>query len=393
MSVTFPDRPPVRRPVLPVLPPGPPRITLPVEPPIEGTPDPEEPPVDPPPDDPRPPKPDPVEGYDFFWDGTKWVMYQVGESADERRRREEREAEQARGRQSAREYMLETFRLFGFNQDDLTQLGALLDQWIMNEGLADIHLANGDEIILNRFRQTDIYNRRFGGMAELRSRGQAISEAEYIQLEKSYRNVMSNYGLPATYYDSPEDYARLIGAGLSVNEVEERVVAARQTLNPLVAQELQEYYGVGQGDAMAFLLGLTDEKGIRLASARNQQQIREMGRTSQIGAAAERSGFTMDRAYAERLAGTSVGQTLDPFQMGTLAQLEGTFGQARRVADRETTLAGIDSEAFDQRDAVAAAFGDQQKTLASERRAKRERARFSGSSGASSASLGVQRNL
>lgn len=393
MSVTFPDRPPNRPPGEPVRPPGPPVYTRPVEPPIERdpTPPPEEDPTPPPEDGNRPPKPDPIEGYDFFWDGTKWVMYKTGETAEERRNREEREAEQVRGRQTAREYMLETFRLFGFNQDDLTQLGALLDQWIMNEGLAD--LANGDEIILNRFRQTDIYNRRFGGMAELRSRGQAISEAEYIQLEKSYRNVMSNYGLPATYYDSPEDYARLIGAGLSVNEVEERVVAARQTLNPLVAQELQEYYGVGQGDAMAFLLGLTDEKGIRLASARNQQQIREVGRTSQIGAAAERSGFTMDRAYAERLAGTSVGQTLDPFQMGTLAQLEGTFSQARRVADRETTLAGIDSEAFDQRDALASAFGDRQAALASERRAKRERARFSGSSGAAASSLGVERNL
>jgi hypothetical protein len=101
----------------------------------------------------------------------------------------------------------------------------------------------------------------------------------------------------------------------------------------------------------------------------------------------------MDRAYAERLGGTSVGQTIDPFQMGTLAQLEGTFDQARRVADRETTLAGIDNEAFDQRDALAAAFGDRQKQLASERRGKRERARFSGSSGASAGSLAVERNL
>jgi hypothetical protein len=164
-------------------------------------------------------------------------------------------------------------------------------------------------------------------------------------------------------------------------------------LNPLVAQELQQYYGVSQGTAMAYLLGLTNEKGVALESARTQEQIRTEGRAAQIGAAAERAGFNMDRAYAERLGGTSVGATIDPFQLGTLAQLEGTFGQARRVADRETTLAAIDTEAYDQRDALAAAFGDEQARLASERRARRERSRFSGSSGVAGSSLGVERNF
>jgi hypothetical protein len=144
---------------------------------------------------------------------------------------------------------------------------------------------------------------------------------------------------------------------------------------------------------MAYLLGLTDEKGVALESARTQQQIRQEGRAAQIGAAAERAGFNMDKTFAERLGGTSVGQTIDPFQLGTLATLEGTFDQARRVADRETTLAAIDTEAYDQRDALSAAFGDEQKKLASERRARRERARFSGSSGVAGASLGVERNL
>ena len=170
-------------------------------------------------------------------------------------------------------------------------------------------------------------------------------------------------------------------------------MAAKQSLNPLVAQELEQYYGVSQGTQMAYLLGLTDEKGVAVESARTQEAIRTGARAAQIGAAAERAGFSMDKTYAERLGGTSVGQTVDPFQMGTLATLEGTFDQARRVANRETTLAGIDSETYDQRDALAAAFGDEQAKLASERRARRERARFSGSSGVAGASLGVERNI
>jgi hypothetical protein len=283
---------------------------------------------------------------------------------------------------------------FGFTQQEINQLFSSIDSWLA-DGWADGY--DGGDRLLMKFRTSDetkaIYAKRFGGMAELAARGQAISEAEYIDLERSYRNIMSNYGLPATYYDRFDDYARLIGAGLSPNEVEQRVVAAKQSMNPLVAAELREYYNVTEGDLTAYMLGLTDEAGLGLAAARNQEEIRQRGRLAQIGAAAEQAGFSMNRAQTERLAGTSIGQTIDPFQMQTLSRLESEFNQARRIADRETTLAGIDNETFDQRDALAAAFGDRQKQLASEKRAKRERARFSGSGGVSAGSLSVERNF
>ena len=183
MSVMNPDDRVIRRPIQPPRPDRPPRIVRPVEPrepgPVEdkvpSDPDPG-PPEDlpPPPEDTRPEKPEDIEGYTWVWDGTKWVAIKTGETAEERRNRELQEGEQRRGRQSARDYMLETFRAFGFNDNDLLQLGTLLDQWIMVEGLAD--LPDGSNIILNRFRKTDIYARRFAGMAELSKRGQAISE-------------------------------------------------------------------------------------------------------------------------------------------------------------------------------------------------------------------------
>jgi hypothetical protein len=283
---------------------------------------------------------------------------------------------------------------FGFTQQEINQLFSSIDSWLA-DGWADGY--DGGDRLLMKFRTSDetkaIYAKRFGGMAELAARGQAISEAEYIDLERSYRNIMSNYGLPATYYDRFDDYARLIGAGLSPNEVEQRVVAAKQSMNPLVAAELREYYNVTEGDLTAYMLGLTDEAGLGLAAARNQEEIRQRGRLAQIGAAAEQAGFSMNRAQTERLAGTSIGQTIDPFQMQTLSRLESEFNQARRIADRETTLAGIDNETFDQRDALAAAFGDRQAQMASERRGKRERARFSGSGGVSAGSLAVERNF
>jgi hypothetical protein len=283
---------------------------------------------------------------------------------------------------------------FGFTQEEINELFRSVDSWI-GDGYSDG--MDGGEKLLMKFRTSketkNIYAKRFGGMAELSARGQAMSEGEYIRLEGEFRNTMTRYGLPPVYYDNFDDYARLIGAGLSVREVEERVIAAKQTLNPLVAAELRQYYNLGEGDLMAYQLGLIDQNGVRLAAARNQEEVRTGARAAAIGAAGERAGFSMDKALSERLGGTALGQTQDPFQMETMSRLEGTFDQARKVADRETTLAGIDREAFNQTDSVDAAFGDRQKQLASERRAKRERARFAGSSGASAGSLAVERNM
>lgn len=294
-------------------------------------------------------------------------------------------------RNSAREFLRDLFGQLGFADADVTSLMSQVEGWI-GEGLADV----GNEAILAKFRGSDIYQNRFQGMAALRARGQAISEAEYVQMERSYRRVLSSYNLPTEFYDNYNDYAKFIEADVSAQELEDRVVAARQVMDNAdsgVLAELREYYGVDDGTAMSYLLGLTDEKGVARQAVRSQQEISSQLRTAQIGGAAERAGFSMGRSQSELLAGSAVGQTLDPFNPQTRAQLEGTFARARRTANRERTLAGIDREAYTEMDTLSAAFGDDEKMLASERRAKRERARFSGTAGAARSALSQSRNL
>jgi hypothetical protein len=320
---------------------------------------------------------------------------------------EEEEEEDTSARDAQRRQAKEMFRsvlegmgfttAFGFTQAEINQLYTSVDGWI-SDGWADGY--DGGEKMLMLFRTSDttknIYQKRFPGMQALSARGQAISEGEYIELERSYRNVLSASNLPKQYYDSFDDYGRFIAGGVSAAEVEGRIVAARSAMNPLIARELQDYYGIGEDKALAFLLGVTDEKGLMLDAqkeARNQQTIRDISRNIQIGGLAEGAGFRMGLSESSALAGTSLGQTIDPFDQRTAAQLEGTFAQARRTANRENVLAGIDQEAYTEQDTLLASFGDDQKRLASERRARRERARFSGSSGAAASSLGVERNL
>lgn len=286
---------------------------------------------------------------------------------------------------------------FGFTQQEINQLFASIDSWI-SDGWADGY--DGGDKLLMKFRTSketkDIYAKRFTGMAALAARGQAISEGEYIQLESGYRAVLRNSGIDKKFYDSFDDYGRFIAGSVSAAEVQDRVTAAKSTANPRIMAELREYYNIDEGTAYAFLLGLTDEKGVMLdvaAQARDQQTIRDISRNIQIGGYAESAGFGMTRDQSAALAGTAIGQTVDPFDPRTAAQLQGTFADSRRIADRERVLSGIDQEDYTEQDTLLAAFGDDAKKLASERRGKRERARFSGSSGASAASLGIERNI
>ena len=284
---------------------------------------------------------------------------------------------------------------FGFTQQEINQLFSSIDSWI-SDGWADGY--DGGDKLLMKFRTSketkDIYAKRFTGMAALSARGQAMSEGEYIQLESSIRNVMSQSGIDSKFWNSFDDFGRFIAGGVSPAEVQDRIVAAKSTANPRIMAELREYYNIDEGTAYAYLLGLTDDKGVALdvaAQARSQQAIRDVSRNIQIGGYAEAAGFGMTQSQSAALAGTAIGQTVDPFDPRTAAQLQGTFADSRRIANRERVLSGIDQEAYTEQDTLLAVFGDEQKRLASERRAKRERARFSGSAGTAAWSLGVER--
>ena len=313
--------------------------------------------------------PQPTDGQTYTWDDEKgWVVSDPGDDPDDGREQ----------RESASAFFRGLLEQYGFSAGDIDGLMGMFDEWIA-EGF-------DNEAIMMKFRGTDIYARRFPGMAALSQRGQAISEGEYIRLESAYRGVLSSYGLPSEFFDSPDDYGQFIANNVSPDEVEERASTGMRILQSAdgrILGELQEYYGVTAGTALAYLLDPN----------KAQDLIRRQVRAATIGGSAERYGFNMGRGFSENLAGTSLGQTIDGMNPQSAAQLDQSFITARRQADRERVLAAIDTERFEDTDAIQAMFGDEAKQLASQRRARRERARFMGSSGVGSSSLSVDRNL
>jgi hypothetical protein len=244
-----------------------------------------------------------------------------------------------------------------------------------------------ETIIMSRLRQSDPYKKRFAGNELRRQAGlAAITEGDYLAMEREYTKVMRSYGIDSSYY-SMDSLAGLIGGDVSELEVQQRIDAGKRMLDSAdstVLREFQEYYPqLGEGDLLTYLL---DPK-------KGQEVLSQKIRTAQIGGAAEGQGFQMGFEQSDLLSRSAMGQTLDPFDARTQAQLQSTFAQAGRTARRERTLSAIDQEDYTEFDTLQAAFGDEQKQLASERRGRRERARFSGTAGASRSALSQQRNF
>lgn len=113
------------------------------------------------------------------------------------------------------------------------------------------------DMILQLVRQSDVYKQRFPGMALRDSSLPAISEGEYIDLERQYRAIMSTAGLPNGFYDQPSDFAKFIGNDMSPTELQGRVDIARsvaQSVDPFQRNLLSDFYGIGTGELTAHFL-------------------------------------------------------------------------------------------------------------------------------------------
>ncbi len=146
-----------------------------------------------------------------------------------------------------------------FSEFDRYGLGALVAplQDFIVEGLSPA------EFTL-RLRDTDAYKKRFAANEQrIRSGLRSLSEAEYIQLEDQYQNVMRNYGLPASYYQRgdmgiQQGFEKFIAGDVSAAELEDRIQTAQnRVINaaPEVSKALREFYpDITSGDILAYAL-------------------------------------------------------------------------------------------------------------------------------------------
>jgi len=196
-------------------------------------------------------------------------------------------------------------------------LSSSLGDSLYNKVLANIPVS---QIFLD-MRQTPEYKARFPAMAQLQAKGRAISETQYLDLERSYTQTLREAGIPPGFYDQPDDFNRYIANEVSPAELQQRVSvyqkaayeAPQETRN-----ELQLLYGIGPGELTAYFMD----------PDRAEPVIMKQFQTAQVAGQALRAGLSqLNVTQAERFG------ALDPNE---IAQRINLYEQASVGARDET---------------------------------------------------------
>lgn len=276
---------------------------------------------------------------------------------EERRQRDEQtrlasERLAAEGRaarqESARDLITRRLEAYG-----LGNLGSFVWNLISTENITS------EYALVERIRETDQYKQRFPAMAMRRQAGMnAISEEEYVSLEKGYRQVLKIAGMPANLFDTPEDFTNLIGGDVSVTELNQRVQQGYQAVaqsNPQVINEMKRLYGIDDAGLAAYFL----------APERATPVLLRQARAAQIAAEGTlQAGMEVTGAQAEQLAVAGISQEAARQGFQTIAGAEELF----------VPLPGTTEQAITQEEQIAGVFGTQAAAQQRVRQRARERA-------------------
>ena len=315
-----------------------------------------------------------------FTDQAAFVSYQTG-LRDAKMAKDAIAAEDLSKRQSAYDLLYNEFAQYGLG-DLVAPLKNLIQTGI-----------SPSEFTL-RLRETPAYQTRFAANADRVKNGlAAVSEAEYINLEDQYQNIMRNYGLPESYYAKGQygtqaGFQKFIANDVSATELEDRIITAQQRVvnaNPEVMASLKAFYpGITNGDILAYTLdpknALTD--------------IKRKVTAAEIGGAAVQSGLNLGQTAEERALYAARAGELGAAGI-TKEQAQQGFQTVAEVAPRGGQLAAMYGESpYTQQTAEQEVFGLAGSVDAAKQRKKLaglEKASFSGQAGTAQGALGRER--
>jgi len=239
------------------------------------------------------------------------------------------------------------------------------------------------EANLNKMRATEVWQKRFKGNAILEKTGQgSISEAEYLDRERAYTQLMDNYSALLTKDLNKRDtsgrlipnrdvMAKWIGGQASVAEVADRFEKAIQYvdgIDPNVKGMLAQYYGIGDEELKKYILNFK----------RSDIDWNKEFATVKTGAAAATAGIDINREFATVLGSKGYSQQ----------QLDYGMSEVGKTKETAELLSSIGGEKLTGEELVGAEFGTNVKA---EKKVKRiigtEESRFGGT-GAGTSILG-----
>lgn len=268
--------------------------------------------------------------------------------------------------------------LSGSDRDAYAAMLGVLQQYglesLASTVLGYIKQGYSEDTITILLPETSAYKKRFAANAAREKAGlPALSPAEYLAVENSYRQVMSAAGLPPGFYDQPSDFTKWIAADVAPAEIQQRVQVASDMVNnldPSTKAQFEQWYT--KGDMVAYAL---DRQ--RAATVLERQWA-----AAQVGGAARDQGVSLTRQQGERIADLGLSEQQARTGLGQVSRIDRSVGR----------LSSIYGGDYDQQDALSEVFFDDQ-DAARQRRglASQERAQFGGSSATSTTSLSTRR--
>ena len=231
-------------------------------------------------------------------------------------------------RQDARSTMAAVLATYG--------LGDLAD-YVYNEIIAKetVNINNPDAIIF-AIREQPAYQKRFAGNAARLKKGLSeLDPASYIGLENQFRQTLQSNGLPANFYDQPDDFQALIEGDVSPSELQTRIEQGYRAVadaDPIIKEQMKTLYGVGEGELAAYFLD----------PQRTAPLLTRQAQAASIAARGlEQGGIQLSGQFAEDLAsrGITEQQARVGFgEVGALGELKQTFAGETALSSEQ--LAG-----------------------------------------------------
>ena len=213
--------------------------------------------------------------------------------------------------QSAFDILVETLKFYGLITDtDQTLFNDVKTAWLGKTIGPDSTI---DDIGI-QLRDSPSFQARFPANKQLQAQGKPqYSVSEYLRLESSYKSRLQEAGLPAGFYDQPEDFQNFITNDVSPDEVGARATLGYQAVrqsSPQVVAEFKRLYGVNEGELAAYFIDPD-----RMRPTFDRYEAERQARSAQIAAqATQQAGLTVSQQQAEELA--RAGVTQDQAQAG-----------------------------------------------------------------------------
>jgi hypothetical protein len=210
-----------------------------------------------------------------------------------------------------------------------------------------------EERLLVALEQTPEFRDRFKVIFDLRersNRGESVTVPtvqNVLEYEQQYRSVMSKSGVPAWFYDSPQDAQDAMRNNLSVEQVKERIDESYSVINtmPREVRELFGEYFDDSSDSALVAAVLDPEK--TLAS------LQKATRAAVAGGFARRQGFELVRSQANEYATLGRSPAQIEADIANVAQLrplqDAQMGEAETIGDDSAFRAGALGDVESQR--------------------------------------------